>query len=124
MVGHTGDLTATIEAIRVLDECVGRLQTVIEELGGVLIYTADHGNADIMFTEKDGKRIAKTSHTLSPVPFAIFDPQFADDYQLTPPADAGLSHVAATVMNLLGYQAPTDYQPSLLHPSLLTPRLT
>jgi len=114
MVGHTGDLNATIEAIRVLDECVGRLQAVIEELGGVLIYTADHGNADIMFTEKNGERIAKTSHTLSPVPFAIYDAAFADDYALTPPTDAGLSHVAATVINLLGFEAPHDYQSGLL----------
>jgi len=118
MVGHTGDLNATIEAIRVLDECVGRLQAVIDELGGVLVYTADHGNADIMFTEKNGERIAKTSHTLSPVPFAIHDPGFDGEYTLTPPDNAGLSHVAATVMHLLGYQSPSDYQPSLLAPSL------
>ncbi len=114
MVGHTGDLQATIEAMEVLEECVAKLMSVINELGGVLIYTADHGNADVMYTESDGVRVPKTSHTLSPVPFAIYDPSFDGEYRLDPPADAGLSHVASTVFNLLGFQAPEDYQPSLL----------
>ncbi len=114
MVGHTGDLQATVEAMEVVEECVARLMRVMDELGGILIYTADHGNADIMYTESDGVRLPKTSHTLSPVPFAIYDPGYADDYTMTPPADAGLSHVAATVLNLLGFEAPDDYQPGLL----------
>ena len=114
MVGHTGDIAATIEAMQVVDECVARLITAIEKHDGILIYTADHGNADIMFTERDGVRLPKTSHTLSPVPFAIVDPSFAGEYQLAPPTDAGLTHIAATTMNLLGFQAPHDYQPSLL----------
>ena len=115
MVGHTGDLSATIEAIRVLDECVGRLIEVVTELGGVLIFTADHGNADIMFTESDeGVRTPKTSHTLSPVPFSIIDPLYDGEYTMRPGDEPGLSNVAATVMNLLGYEAPADYRPSLL----------
>ncbi len=114
MVGHTGDLEATIEAMEVLEECVERLMKVIDELGGVLIYTADHGNADIMYTEKDGVRSPKTSHTLSPVPFAIYDPGFDGEYHLDPVDGAGLSHVAATVFNLLGFKAPPDYNPSLI----------
>jgi 2,3-bisphosphoglycerate-independent phosphoglycerate mutase len=114
MVGHTGDLMATIEAIRVLEECVGRLLDVIEELGGALVFTADHGNADIMYTEKNGVRTPLTSHTLSPVPFAIFDCSGNGDYTLEPPEHAGLSNVAATLMNLLGFEAPDDYDPSLI----------
>ena len=78
---------------------------VIDELGGVLIVTADHGNADIMYTESGGVRSPKTSHTLSPVPFVIHDAQYRDEYQLVPPADAGLSNVAATLLNLLGFEA-------------------
>ena len=113
MVGHTGDLNATIEAIRVLDECVGRLLEVIDELGGVLVFTADHGNADIMYTEKDGVKTPLTSHTLSPVPFAIHDAGSAG-YALAGPDGAGLANVAATLLNLLGYEAPADYEPSLL----------
>ena len=114
MVGHTGDLGATIAAMEVIDECVADLVSVIDQLGGVLVYTADHGNADIMYTESAGVRSPKTSHTLSPVPFVIHDSQFVSEYRLTPPADAGLSNVAATLLNLLGFEAPPDYRPSLL----------
>ncbi len=114
MVGHTGDLDATIEAMEVVEECVERLIRVIDRLGGVLIYTADHGNADIMYTESNGVRSPKTSHTLSPVPFAIHDPEYDGEYTVDPVDGAGLSHVAATVLNLLGYQAPADYNPSLI----------
>jgi len=114
MVGHTGDIGATIEAIEVVDECVAKLINVINAHNGILLYTADHGNADIMYTEKNGVRSPKTSHTLSPVPFAIVDANYGGEYQLSPPDDAGLTHIAATAMNLLGFEAPSDYQPSLL----------
>jgi 2,3-bisphosphoglycerate-independent phosphoglycerate mutase len=114
MVGHTGDLGATIEAMEAIDESLARLVSVIDELGGMLIFTADHGNADVMFTESDGVRSPVTSHTLNPVAFAIHDAGHGDDYRMDPPSDAGLSNVAATVMNLLGFQAPDDYRPSLL----------
>jgi 2,3-bisphosphoglycerate-independent phosphoglycerate mutase len=120
MVGHTGVLDAAVEAMEVVDECVARLERVVDELGGILIYTADHGNADVMFTEKDGVRSPLTSHTLNPVPFAIHDPALpADDgatgpYRMAPPAEAGLANIAATVLNLLGFEAPDDYEPSLL----------
>ena len=114
MVGHTGDLAAAIAAMEVVDECVAKLIEIIKKHDGVLIYTADHGNADIMYTEKNGVRLPKTSHTLSPVPFAIIDPNYDGEYQLTPPSDAGLTHIAATTLNLLGFEAPEGYQPSLL----------
>ena len=115
MVGHTGNLDAAISAMETVDNCVQQLIDVIQELDGILIYTSDHGNADQMFTETStGERIAMTSHTLAPVPFVIFDPQNSDEYHLTPPDDAGLSHIASTTLNLLGYQAPEDYQSSLI----------
>ena len=115
MVGHTGNLVAAITAMETVDDCVRQLVDVIEELGGVLIYTSDHGNADKMFTEtSDGDRVPMTSHTLAPVPFVIHDPENKNEYELNPPPDAGLSHVASTTLNLLGFQAPEDYQPSLL----------
>jgi len=114
MVGHTGDLAAAIEAMEVVDECVEKLIKAIKKHDGILIYTADHGNADIMYTEKNGVRSPKTSHTLSPVPFAIVDPNYDNEYTLTPPNDGGLTHIAATTLNLIGYEAPSDYQPSLL----------
>jgi len=64
MVGHTGDLNAAIAAMEVVDECVAKLIDVIKKHDGILIYTADHGNADIMYTEKDGVKIPKTSRGL------------------------------------------------------------
>ena len=115
MVGHTGNLEAAIKAMETVDDCVRQLVGVIEELGGVLVYTSDHGNADKMFTEtSDGDRVPMTSHTLAPVPFVIHDPKNQNEYELNPPPDAGLSHIASTTLNLLGFQAPEDYQPSLL----------
>ncbi|CCM62456.1 MULTISPECIES: 2,3-bisphosphoglycerate-independent phosphoglycerate mutase [Candidatus Neomicrothrix] len=117
MVGHTGHLPATVEAVEIIDEHMAKLVEVIDELGGVLIYTADHGNADIMFTEEQGVRSPKTSHTLSPVPFAIHDPNYDGEYQMVAAAPGpahGLANVAATVFDLLGYEAPADYLPSLI----------
>ncbi|MBT8241848.1 MAG: 2,3-bisphosphoglycerate-independent phosphoglycerate mutase [Acidimicrobiia bacterium] len=114
MVGHTGDLSAAIEAIRVLDECVARLMAVIDELGGVLVFTADHGNADIMYTERDGVRTPMTAHTLNPVPFVIYDVAYAGEYRMAPPPEAGLSNVAATLLDLLGFAAPEGYDASLI----------
>jgi 2,3-bisphosphoglycerate-independent phosphoglycerate mutase len=90
------------------------LMTVIEELDGVLVYTADHGNADIMYTESNGVRSPKTSHTLSPVPFASYDPNYDGEYHIAGRAAPGLANVAATLFNLLGYEAPADYLPSLI----------
>ena len=116
MVGHTGNLDAAISAMETVDHCVQQLIDLIQELDGVLIYTSDHGNADQMFTQSEtGERIPMTSHTLALVPFVIFDPQNDDEYRLMPPDHAGLSHIASTTLNLLGYQAPEDYQSSLIN---------
>ena len=115
MVGHTGNLEATIKAIETVDECMRQLLETIDELEGILIYTSDHGNADQMFIETvDGERIPVTSHTLAPVPFVIYDPANKGEYDLAPSSDAGLSHIASTTLNLLGFKAPDDYQPSLI----------
>ena len=114
MVGHTGNLEATIEAVTVVDECLQRLIDVTKELDGVLVVTADHGNADVMYTERDGERAPHTSHTLSPVPFAIYDPNYDGEYRMAPPEAPGLTNVAATLFNLLGFEAPADYRPSVL----------
>ncbi len=114
MVGHTGNLDATVKAMEVLDGCMQQLIDVIDELDGVLIYTADHGNADIMYTESNGVRSPKTSHTLSPVPFVIHDPNHDGEYHMAPPPGAGLANVAATVFELLGFTPPADYEPSLI----------
>jgi len=114
MVGHTGDLAATITSMEVMDQALARLiRVVVDELDGIVVFTADHGNADIMFTEKDGVRSPKTSHTLSAVPFAVHC-QNPTRYSLADIEGAGLANVAATVISMLGLTPPADYHPSLL----------
>lgn len=115
MVGHTGDFEATKAAVEMVDQCVGELIEETKKVGGVVLLMADHGNAEEMFSEVDGHKNIKTSHTLNPVPFAIMDSNYNDEYTLRDDLDrAGLVNVAATVFNLLGYQAPDDYEPSLI----------
>ncbi len=114
MVGHTGNLQAAIIAVETVDECVGNLLKVIDELKGIAIITADHGNSDEMYTEKDGVRTPKTAHTLNPVPFVIYDPQYNNEYQMAEVKNPGLSNMAATILNLLGYEKVEDYDDSLI----------
>jgi 2,3-bisphosphoglycerate-independent phosphoglycerate mutase len=115
MVGHTGVLDAAIIAVETVDECVGELLDVIKELRGTAVVTSDHGNSDEMFTlDKGGNRKTKTAHTINPVPFAIFDPGYGGEYVMANRDRMGLSNVAATLLNLLGYQKVEDYDPSLI----------
>ena len=118
MVGHTGDLHATILAVEAVDLCIGRILGVLRRRKGVAVITADHGNADQMFDRRpDGSLQVRTSHTLNRVPFAIVDPREPDfGPRLAPPPAAGLSNVAATCLELLGFAAPEGYRASLLAP--------
>ncbi len=115
MVGHTGVMEAAITAVETVDKCLGELLTVIGEMGGIAVVTADHGNADEMFTiDKKGVKSVKTAHTLNPVPFIIFDPAYQGEYRMADLKERGLSNVAATLLNLLGYEKPDEYDPSLI----------
>jgi 2,3-bisphosphoglycerate-independent phosphoglycerate mutase len=126
MVGHTGQRDAAITAVEAIDLQLGRLIRAVDELSGVLVVTADHGNADEMFEHdkdgrvkrgKDGAPVVKTSHTLNPVPFTVHDPLHKDgEYALDPRilATAGLANVTATCLNLLGFERPDDEEPGLL----------
>jgi 2,3-bisphosphoglycerate-independent phosphoglycerate mutase len=127
MVGHTGKLQSAIQAVEAVDLAVGRLMTLTEQLKGVLLVTADHGNADEMFEldkktgqikrNEDGTPKPKTSHTLNPVPLYLYAPATPGAYRLTSVDKRGLSNLAATLLNLLGYEAPDDYDPSLIEPA-------
>jgi 2,3-bisphosphoglycerate-independent phosphoglycerate mutase len=98
-----------------VDKCVGELLAVIKELNGIAVVTADHGNADEMFTvDKKGVKSIKTAHTLNPVPFVIYDPGYQGEYKMADLKEKGLSNLAATLLNLLGYEKPEDYDPSLV----------
>ncbi len=125
MVGHTGDFDATVIAIEVVDHALARLARAVAELEGVLVVTADHGNADEMYMHgKDGKvvrdgrtgvPVAKTSHTLNPVSFIVCDPSRGDRYAVAPGVDgAGIASVTSSCLELLGFAPPDDYKPSLL----------
>ncbi len=114
MVGHTGVMDAAVKSVEVTDDCVTQLLQTIEELNGCAIILADHGNADIMFEIKNGQKIPKTSHTLNPVPCAIIGKDLDKKFKLTPLTTPGLTNIAATLCTLLGYEKPTDYDPSLL----------
>ena len=126
MVGHTGVYQAALMGVEAVDLCLGRLKKAVDAAGGILVITADHGNADDMYEHaKDGsvKRDAagnpkvKTSHSLNPVPCIIYDPQFKGEYKLNPQEGLGISSIAATIINLLGYEAPEDYDPSVIFPA-------
>lgn len=115
MVGHTGVMDAAIIAVETVDKCVGELLAVIKELGGIAVISADHGNADEMFTiDKKGVKSVKTAHSLNPVPFIIYDPLYQGEYRMSDLKEKGLSNIAATLLNLLGYDKPEDYDPSLI----------
>ena len=125
MVGHTGSFLATECSMEALDLQLARILKVVDELEGAALITADHGNADEMYeidkksgepkVSKDGSFKAKTSHTLNPVPFIIYDNFTADKYSVKAQSDNfGLSNVAATTVNMLGYEAPEIWDESMI----------
>jgi 2,3-bisphosphoglycerate-independent phosphoglycerate mutase len=114
MVGHTAIPKAILTAVETVDSCVQKLLDTIKKMDGVVILTADHGNSDEMFTIKNGKHISKTAHTLNPVPFIIYDPGYKGEYKMASLEGQGLTNVGATILNLLGYEKPEEYDPSLI----------
>ena len=114
MVGHTGIVPAIRIAVEAVDLALRRLLPPIKAARGILVVTADHGNADCMFTEKKGRREPMVAHTLNPVPFVVKDFSGANPWSLSGVANPSLSNVAATLLALLGYQKPEDYDPSLV----------
>jgi len=114
MVGHTGNIEAAIIAAETVDSCVKDIVEMVNELGGITIITADHGNIDEM-------KQYKTAHTLNPVMFAIVDSGYYDMYHITNKykineslQEPALGNVAATILNLLGYEKPERYLESLI----------
>ena len=99
MVGHTAVISACIRAVEVVDECIGRIYEEVQKVGGVLIITADHGNADQLITD-DG--MPHTAHTTNPVPFCI------TDESLILEKDGNLGDIAPTMLELLGIKKPQE----------------
>ncbi|HUT82343.1 MAG TPA: 2,3-bisphosphoglycerate-independent phosphoglycerate mutase [Candidatus Bathyarchaeia archaeon] len=112
MVGHTGILDAAIKAVQIVDDCLSRLIDTVNELNGITIITADHGNCEEM---KFPDGTPKTSHSLNPVGFWIVDKNWKNDYEISSEVnDPGLTNVASTILNLLGFEKPIQYRESLL----------
>lgn len=122
MVGHTGNLRAATMAVEAVDLELGRLLPVIDAMDGMAIITADHGNADEMLEmdkktgkpalDKTGRFKAKTSHTLNPVPCIFYGKQSLG--LKINGSGFGLSDLAATTANLLGYQPSEGWDRSIL----------
>jgi 2,3-bisphosphoglycerate-independent phosphoglycerate mutase len=129
MVGHTGVYQAVICSMEAMDLQLGRLAKAVEEAGAVMVITADHGNSDDMFEhdkktgavslKADGTPKAKTSHSLNPVPCIVYDPEYKGEYPNEPGESSlneglGISSIAATCIQLLGYTPPADYDKPVL----------
>jgi len=124
MVGHTGVYQAVVCGVEGMDLQLGRLRQAVEQAGGVMVLTADHGNSDDMFEhdkktgavvrKADGTPRAKTSHSLNPVPCVVYDPECKGEYAKELREGLGISSLAATSIELLGLVPPKDYDPSVL----------
>src|SRR6266851_4556118 len=101
MVGHTGVLEATITALQVVDACIGRIVERVRQLGGTVLITADHGNAEQMI-DTDGGPL--TAHTLNPVHLLLVDDRLRDAKL----RDGIFADVAPTILGLLGLAAPAE----------------
>lgn len=98
MVGHTGVIPAAIKAVEAVDTCVGKCVAALEQVGGVALITADHGNAEKLLDE-DGKPF--TAHTTNLVPVVVTD----KNIKLR---DGILSDIAPTLLELLGIDIPKE----------------
>jgi 2,3-bisphosphoglycerate-independent phosphoglycerate mutase len=127
MVGHTGVYEAVVCSLEAMDLQLGRIAGAVEAAGGVMLITADHGNSDDMFEhdkksgavllKEDGSPRAKTSHSLNPVPCIVYDPGYSGEYKNgvdSLKTGLGISSIAATCMELLGFIPPEDYDSSVL----------
>ncbi|MGN0737511.1 2,3-bisphosphoglycerate-independent phosphoglycerate mutase [Treponema porcinum] len=125
MVGHTGVFNAVCCSMEGMDLQLGRLKAAIEEAGGILCLTADHGNSDDMYEhakdgsvkmDKNGEPKAKTSHSLNPVPGIIYDPEYKGEYDQSKLNEGlGISSWPATLIQLMGFVPPSDYDKSMIN---------
>ncbi len=102
MVGHTGNFAAAVQAVEVLDECVGRCVEAMQAAGGEVLITADHGNCEMMFDAASGQ--AHTQHTTDLVPFLYI----GRPASLAPMGEGALKDVAPTLLAMMGLSQPAD----------------
>ena len=102
MVGHTGVLESAVEAIEVIDKCVGEVVSMVEEVGGQMFICADHGNAEQLVDYETGEPF--TAHTTNPVPFILVN--YDKDYTL---AEGGcLADIVPTLIEMMGMAQPAE----------------
>lgn len=101
MVGHSGNFAATVKAIETLDQCLGNLVAATQSVGGELLITADHGNAELMFDEATHQD--HTAHTCNPVPLLYIGNRADFKY-----ADGALCDIAPTMLTLLNLPIPKE----------------
>jgi 2,3-bisphosphoglycerate-independent phosphoglycerate mutase len=101
MVGHTGDFDAAVAACEAVDSCLADLVPAVQEAGGDLLITADHGNADDMGTSEN----PHTAHTLNPVPLIYLDSRTTGGGHTVRPG-GGLADIAPTILELIGLDLP------------------
>lgn len=111
MVGHTGDFLATQISVEAVDLGLARIKKAVDEVGGILVVVADHGNADEMYEPTKDKTILKpkTAHTLNPVPFIVYgaDVELKSD-------NFGLANVASTISELLDITPNPVWEESMI----------
>lgn len=100
MVGHSGNLKAATAAVEALDSCIGRVVNAMQSIGGEVLITADHGNAELMYDEQNQQ--PHTQHTTNLVPL-IYIGRKADLSQ-----DGALSDLAPTLLHMMGLQQPAE----------------
>lgn len=106
MVGHTAVYDSIVKAVEAVDECVGKIYNANDHVGGVMLLTADHGNADIVY-DNEGNLV--TSHTTSPVPFVITDKNVKFIKE-----KGKLADIAPTLLTLMGYGVPKEMTGDIL----------
>jgi 2,3-bisphosphoglycerate-independent phosphoglycerate mutase len=125
MVGHSGIPQAVEIAVETVDLCIRRLVKAVKKANGILVVTADHGNADdmyecnyktgeIIYDEKTGKPKPRTAHSLNPVFAYVYEPTGTIKMKLANHKDPGISNLAATCLTLLGFEPPEDYTSSIV----------
>ena len=102
MVGHTGIMEAALKAVAAVDECLGRVEKAIKDVGGVMIVTADHGNAEKMVDEKTGEPY--TAHTVGKVAAILVN----DRSGVKCMKDGRLADIAPTMLELLNIKQPQE----------------
>jgi 2,3-bisphosphoglycerate-independent phosphoglycerate mutase len=101
-VGHSGDFNAAVKAVEAVDQALGRLMDAVKKAGGVMLVTADHGNAELMFDDSTGQK--HTQHTLNRVPALLYNAPAG----ITSLADGKLADIAPTLLSLMNVAQPAE----------------